>query len=576
MKRIVNNLSTVYLDIWDLTIFNVTDKNGKHFNYKIDDPNPNLGQRLSISIPSEISKQTNFTFVIGFETSPKALAISWLTPQQTSGKKLPYMFTQCESIYARSLAPFQDTPSIKSTYTVNTKTIPEITTRVSGNLTHESNDTDYRYTRFEMNIPVQAYLLAIASGNLAERKIGERTFVITEPEELDKVAHEFVDLENFLIEAENITIPYEWGEYKLLILPPSFPFGGMENPLLTFASPAIVPGDRSSVDVAIHEIAHSWFGNLVTNNNWTNFWLNEGFTVYLERRVVRNIFGINHMKVTAKLENQSMYFDMLDYGLNNSYSSLYPIFNGNNPDDAFSTIPYEKGFQFLTFIETLIGEDHMTDFLREYLAEFLRKSLGTTDFIDFFRLFIMKIYSSEESKEILSKIDFETWIFAPGLPPVTLDFDTPEYNGAINLATDFIDGKADPATAVKIYRNFTIDLKGLFITHLINNIKQIDDCKAEYIDDTLSISKEINGEVIFRWLQVAIRSGQLRYPYALADDFVGSIGRMKFIIPVYTAIFDQDPSQAKAIYAKHKDFYHPLAVEGIEKILNGDVALISE
>ena len=576
MKRIVNNLSTVYLDIWDLTIFNVTDKNGKHFNYKIDDPNPNLGQRLSISIPLEISKQTNFTFVIGFETSPKALAISWLTPQQTSGKKLPYMFTQCESIYARSLAPFQDTPSIKSTYTVNTKTIPEITTRVSGNLTHESNGTDYRYTRFEMNIPVQAYLLAIASGNLAERKIGERTFVITEPEELDKVAHEFVDLENFLIEAENITIPYEWGEYKLLILPPSFPFGGMENPLLTFASPAIVPGDRSSVDVAIHEIAHSWFGNLVTNNNWTNFWLNEGFTVYLERRVVRNIFGINHMKVTAKLENQSMYFDMLDYGLDNSYSSLYPIFNGNNPDDAFSTIPYEKGFQFLTFIETLIGEDHMTDFLREYLAEFLRKSLGTTDFIDFFKLFIMKIYSSEESKEILSKIDFETWIFEPGLPPVILDFDTPEYNGAINLATDFIDGKADPATAVKIYRNFTIDLKGLFITHLINNIKQIDDCKAEYIDDTLSISKEINGEVIFRWLQVAIRSGQLRYPYALADDFVGSIGRMKFIIPVYTAIFDKDPSQAKAIYAKHKDFYHPLAVEGIEKILNGDVALISE
>jgi len=569
-------IDTIYLDVQNMTIFDISDDQGRFLKHKIDSPNPVLGDRLTIYLQEKIHKSDEIKLRISYETSSQASAVSWLTPEQTAGKKLPYMFTQCESIFCRSIAPLQDTPSIKSTYTVNTTTIADITTRVSGNLTSEFRDESYRYTSFEMNIPVQSYLLAIASGNLVERKIGERTSVITEPEEIEKVANEFEHLEDYLNEAEKNTIPYEWGEYKLLILPPSFPFGGMENPLLTFASPAIVPGDKSSVDVAIHEIAHSWFGNLVTNNNWTNFWLNEGFTVFLERTVVNDTFGVNFMKVTAKLENQSMYYDMVDYGLDNSFSSLYPIFHGENPDDAFSTIPYEKGFQFLYYIETLIGREKIFEYLRTYLDKFGKQSLRTADFIETMTGFINKSFSKKEAKSILGQIDFETWIYKPGLPPVTLDFGNQDYDNAVNLADEFINGHVDPVAAAKMYHNFSVNLKGLFINRLIDNVDRIDDCKAAYIQDKLKIKDEINGEIIFRWLQVSIRSYLMNSPYKEADEFVGSIGRLKFISPVYSALNDRDPKMAREIYEKHKDFYHPIARDTIEAILNDENILISD
>ncbi|CAI2361127.1 unnamed protein product [Moneuplotes crassus] len=575
MRRTADFLDVVTLDVWDLNVSKIIDQNGRDYKFEIDDPNPNLGQRLIITIPEEVSELEVYNFTISYETSPTAEAISWLTPEQTSGKEIPYMFTQSESIFARSLAPFQDTPSIKTTYVVKTTTNPEFVTRVSGNMTYDYTDCTSRYSTFEMNIPVQSYLLAIASGNLVERRIGERTFVITEPEEIEKVENEFAQLEDFLIQAENITIPYEWGEYKLLILPPSFPFGGMENPLLTFASPAIVPGDKSSVDVAIHEIAHSWFGNLVTNNNWTNFWLNEGFTVFLERRAVRNIFGEDYMKVTAKLENQSMYYDMLDYGLDHTFSSLYPIFHGENPDDAFSEIPYEKGFQFLYYLETVIGEENFTEFLRKYLAKFSQESIGTVDFINYFTSFVTETFSENESRDILEEIDFDTWIYAPGLPPVTLDFETEEYNQSIELAQNFLDGTVDKEAALKLYLSFSVNLKGLFISHLIDNIEEVDEDKASYIDNTLHISSEINGEIIYRWLQVAIRSGQLGSPFTSAEEFVSSIGRQKFVMPVYMAMKDIDIAKAKEIFERHRDFYHPLTVTAIEKKLYNEI-MISE
>jgi len=531
---------------------------------------------MTIILDEKLEINQKITLFIEYETSPSASAISWLTPEQTVGKKLPYMFTQCESIHARSLAPLQDTPSVKATYTVSTRTISDIMTRVSGNLTSEITDGDYKYTSFKMNIPVQSYLLAIASGNLAERKIGERTSVITEPEELDKVANEFDRLEEFVNEAEKVTIPYEWGEYKLLILPPSFPFGGMENPLLTFASPAIVPGDKSSVDVAIHEIAHSWFGNLVTNNNWTNFWLNEGFTVFLERRVVRNMFGEDFMKVTAKLENQSVYFEMLDYGLNNSYTSLTPIFNGDHPDEAVSDIPYEKGFQFLVYLESLIGEETMEDFLKAYLISYQKTSINASEFVDYFKSFVTSTFSRKKARSILNEIDFETWIHAPGLPPVTVNFETQSYYDAIDLAQSFLNASADPIAAADIWKNYAVNLKGLVMTHLIDNINSVDDCMAQYIYDTLNIGEEINGEVIFRWLQIAIRSGQISDPFEEADDFVGSIGRMKFVVPIYMAINEINPSAALSIYNKHKAFYHPIARDSIEGVVLKSQNLESE
>ncbi len=249
----------------------------------------------------------------------------------------------------------QDTPAIKSTYEIEVHTPVDMVVRASGNLTTESVQGDKKVTISKMDIPVESYLIAVAAGNLVERKVGDRTYVITEPDFIDAAAKELEDLEEGLTTTEEMLIPYEWGDYKILILPPSFPFGGMENPLLTFASPSIIVGDKSSVDVANHEIAHSWTGNLVTNMNWDNFWLNEGFTVFVERHVDWKLKGETFYKVASLVGNASMIASMSDYGFDHPYSSLTPHCNGSNPDDAFSTVPYEKGFQFLTFLESLVG-----------------------------------------------------------------------------------------------------------------------------------------------------------------------------------------------------------------------------
>jgi leukotriene-A4 hydrolase len=566
MKSHTFNLQHVYLDIENLKIENVTNDKFEPLNFTIDSPNPILGQRLIINNPKKWYKVGQFIIIITYETSTDASAITWLNAEQTTGKRLPYMYTQCESIHARSIAPFQDSPSVKATYNLKTLTRTDIVTRASGNLTHEYTDENYRYTTFEMKIPVQSYLLAIASGNLADKQVGARSWVISEPEDLEKAATELDSLEHFLTVAENITIPYEWGDYKILILPPSFPYGGMENPLLTFASPAIIVGDKSSVDVAIHEIAHSWFGNLVTNINWSNFWLNEGFTVYLERKVSAKIDGVINTKVAAKLENQTMYYQMLDFGMDSNYTSLHPIMNGSHPDDSMSTIPYEKGFQFLTYLESLIGEDHMLALLREYIKENQYTSVDEQKFIKKFNNYVYWNFKRSEKKEILAQVDFETWIHGPGLPPITVDLETDEYNMAIALAQGFLDGKVDPA-AKDMYQNFTVNLKGLFISHLIDNIALVDSAMAKTVDGALAVGKEINGELIFRWQQVAIRSGYQAAPFATADTFVGSIGRMKFVVPVYVALNAMDPKSAKSIFAKHEDFYHPIAKDAIRNAL---------
>ena len=254
----------------------------------------------------------------------------------------------------------QDTPAIKVTYEARVIVENDFIVKMSANETSllQVNSTHKAYT-FENNIKMPSYLIAIEVGDLEYRSLGERVGVITEPSRIDAVAWELEALQTLLDYAEDYLTPYIWGNYSILVLPPSFPMGGMENPLLTFASPTIITGDRSQVDVATHEIAHSWTGNDVTCENWSNFWLNEGFTVFEERKVSARLHGEDFSKVEAFLGNISAYQDMVGYGMDNSYSSLYPVIKEDAPDDSFSTIPYEKGFQLLYYIETLIGETHM-------------------------------------------------------------------------------------------------------------------------------------------------------------------------------------------------------------------------
>lgn len=299
-----------------------------------------------------------------------------MTPEQTACKTMKYLFSQCEDNYCRSLAPMQDTPANRIYYTANITVTSEYDVRMSGNLTGTVNNGSHAAFFYNNSILIPNYLIAIAVGDLGYRSLGRRVGVITEKCKLDAVAWELEDLELFVDTAESYLTPYIWGTYSIIILPPSFPMGGMENPLLTFASPTIITGDRSQVDVAIHEIAHSWTGNEVTCENWSNMWLNEGFTVFEERKVSAILHDKEFSMVNAYIGNISMTSDIVSYGLTNNFSSLYPMLDSEDPNDSFSEIPYEKGFQLLNYIESLIGEYYMQMLLRQHILNNSQTSIN--------------------------------------------------------------------------------------------------------------------------------------------------------------------------------------------------------
>lgn len=305
-----------------------------------------------------------------------------MKPSQTAGGVLPYMYSQCEDINCRTMGPMMDTPANRITYSARILTDNSLVSRMSANITGTAklNSTHY-ITSFSNQIPIPSYLIAIAVGDLEYRSLGRRVGVITEPIMMEQVATELAELELLLDTTEAYIGDYIWGNYTVIVLPPSFPMGGMENPLLTFASPTVIVGDFSQVYVATHEIAHSWTGNTVTCSNWESFWLNEGFTVFIERKVSGQLNGADFALVEAQLGNISMWSDMQAFGLDNTYSSIHPVLAGDNPDNSFTELPYEKGFQTLTYLESLVGDVQFRLFLRYWVQQRFLTSVDYSDFI---------------------------------------------------------------------------------------------------------------------------------------------------------------------------------------------------
>lgn len=559
-------VNTVYLDIEDLKIFNVTSPNGNVLKFEVENPNPNIGQRLKVTIPTKWFEYESFELIIHYETSPNASAVNWLTKEQTSGKKLPFMYTICQSIHARSIAPLQDTPAVKTTYKMEITTPTDIVVRGSGNITHEYIDEEFRHTTIVMNTPVQSYLISLAAGNLIEKQLGVRTFVVAEPEVIYQASIEFSDLEQFLIRAETYLTPYSWEVFRIMVMPPSFPIRGMDNPLMTFVSPTTVVGDKSSVDVVIREICHAWFGNSITNINWSHFWLNEGFSAYVERKVLAYLYGESAAKNYAKIQNDTMFFDIVDIGYSSNFTSLNPQFKGSHPDGYMTSIPYEKGFQFLSYLEKLISHDKMREFILSYVKKFQGKSISTNDFTSHFTGFILENYDSAGAEKILKKIDFDKWINGTGLAPERLDFDTVQYRDTIDLAESFMKKAPDAAAKAK-YDKLPVPLKGLFYSHFLKNMSRVPKDVAQLIDTTLGASKEVNAEVSHKWLQVAVKSGLMPSPFDAAKAFVTRFGRTNMVAPIYQAMAGVDAVKAREIYSSVKDFYHPITRKAIEGVI---------
>eukprot|EP00238_Polyblepharides_amylifera_P013066 CAMPEP_0196598586 /NCGR_PEP_ID=MMETSP1081-20130531/94402_1 /TAXON_ID=36882 /ORGANISM="Pyramimonas amylifera, Strain CCMP720" /LENGTH=713 /DNA_ID=CAMNT_0041924299 /DNA_START=49 /DNA_END=2191 /DNA_ORIENTATION=+ len=360
------------LDTRDLTLHQVVLMEGENvggaLEYKVAEETKALGSKLTVKLPSSLSKGDSVRVGIKYSTSPTCTAVQFLDPKQTAEGTHPYLFSQCQAIHARSLLPCQDTPGAKMSYSATVWVpeeltalmsaipvdIPQSETTAKG---HRNGSVAKKAFSFEQKVPIPSYLLALAAGKLESREIGPRSRVWSEASMVAAGEYEFADTEKYLVAAESIAGDYVWGRYDILLLPPSFPYGGMENPCLTFVTPTLLAGDRSQANVIAHEIAHSWCGNLVTNRTWEHFWMNEGFTVFLERKILGRMSGEPTLQFHALSGLRNLESAVQSFGDDaKGYTQLVPdLSGGGDPDDAFSKVPYEKGFNFLYYLQTTVG-----------------------------------------------------------------------------------------------------------------------------------------------------------------------------------------------------------------------------
>ncbi|OQR75340.1 leukotriene A-4 hydrolase-like [Tropilaelaps mercedesae] len=463
-----------------------------------------------------------------YETSPTSSALQWLTKEQTAGKHQPYLYSHSEAIHSRALLPCQDSPNVKANFTVNIQVPKGLIPVVSAVKVRQEECSNGNVAfMFEQNIPVPIYLLALAVGDLESREIGPCSRVWSEKEYVDQAVVDFADTNKMLTTAEDLMGPYVWGRYDLLVLPPSFPFGGMENPCLTFMTPTVLAGDKSLAHVVVHEISHSWTGNLVTNKNFEHFWLNEGFTTYVERKILGRMFGADHRYFRAQEGLKELKYTINTMGAENPLTALVVNLEGVDPDSSFSAVPYEKGHTFLYYLETLLGDDSMDAFLKAYIDRFKYKSIVTDDW----KSFMYEFFANK--KDILDKVDWNTWLYSPGMPPVI-----PEYKSELAVACRVLCEKWTQASDddVKSFTNdefkqMNANQKQEFFSELLE-LPPLSSDKVAHLSSLYEMDSIINAEIRFRWLRLGILA---RWEGIIdpVTRFIEVVGRMKFVKPLF-------------------------------------------
>lgn len=580
-KEIV--LDTSFLDIHDAKI------DGVKVSFDPSAPRVEpLGGSLKVDL-SQKTSGTDFVLSVSFNTTEKVTALQWLEPEQTASKKAPYLFSQCQAIHARSLYPCFDTPSVKtSIHTTISSIYPTV---ASGNVVSSSEKTTDSFSEpdsvyeFQQDIPIPSYLFAIASGDLTSASIGPRSLVYSEPPNIDACQYEFeADTEKFIETAEKIVFPYEWKTYNVLVLPPSFPYGGMENPNITFATPTLISGDRQNVDVIAHELAHSWSGNLVTNCSWEHFWLNEGWTVYLERRIVGAVHGEAHRHFSAIIgwnDLQKSIESMSPAGREQYSRLVVHLKEHQDPDDAFSTVPYEKGFNLLFHLENILGGKAVFDpFIPHYFGKFKKQSLDTYQFKDTLYAFFA------DKKDILDTVDWDTWFYTPGMPPINPGFDTSLADVCYDLSKKWVDAVVSaPAGSSSDYfkgifsyediSKWTSTQYVLFLDTMaeakpsasFNWSDELASTAIDVLGQTYKFSTSSNPEVISRWYTLATAAKLGPATYESLADWLGTVGRMKFVRRGFRELAQVDQKLAVATFRKNEFFYHPICRSMVNKDL---------
>lgn len=548
LKRISGN--TVVLDTRDLKILGVeasADTLSFHkTEYALGAADKILGAPLRITVPNNASHVR-----ITYETSPGATGLQWLTPAQSATKKYPFLYSQSQAIHARSWIPIQDSPGVRITYSARIRTPKDLAAVMSARNPTVLTGGEYS---FEMSQSIPPYLIALAVGRLEFRPISTRAGVYAEPPVIDKAASEFADIEKMIHAAEALYGPYQWQRYDVLVLPPSFPYGGMENPRLTFVTPTLLAGDRSLVGVISHELAHSWSGNLVTNATWRDFWLNEGFTTYFENRIQEEVFGPERALMEAQLERRTLEEEMKE--LPDRDEVLYIDLKGRDPDEGSTQVPYAKGMLLLRRMEELYGRDAFDAFLRRYFGQFAFQSITTGDFVRFAQQNLFSLDSSAAAK-----LNLDEWLSEPGLPATAPNPQSDALRKVSEAGRAWLAGRQPlpPAT------NWTTQEWLGFLTALPADLNR---SRMAELDQAYNLTSRANAEIRFQWLLMSIRAGY-EPAFRELENFLVEVGRRKFIRPLYAELVKtpEGRKRAAAIYRKARAGYHPISQATIDQVL---------
>lgn len=536
------------------------------------DQDSTLGQALRVPIKKD-TKYVN----IYYQTTERSDALDWLDPKLTTSKTKPFLYTQGQAILTRTWIPLQDSPSNRITYSADVKVPVDLLAVMSAkNPTQKNKDGKYH---FEMNKPIPAYLIALAVGDLEYHAFSPNSGVYAEPELLQSCANEFDAIPKMITAAEKLYGPYQWGQYDILVLPYSFPFGGMENPMLTFANPTLLAGDKSLVSVIAHELAHSWSGNLVTNRTWNDFWLNEGFTVYFELRIMESIYGKEVSDILALVEFHELKDELtrIKKSKHPEDSKLHLSLEGRNPDDGMTDIAYVKGAFFLKTIEKLVGRSAFDSFLKKYFQTFQFKTVDSDQFIAFLK------------SELLAKqnktFDYNQWIYQTGLPNNCIQLHSERLIQMEKLADDFVKNKKSFAPKVSYtwkkvgrrkkkikkiqqikYQDYIVQEWQTFIRRLPRNLSME---KMKEIDRYLKFSNSGNSELLMEWFVLSAQNGYAKVNKAQIQAFLSKVGRRKYLMPIYEALLlnPETRNMAIATFNEAKTHYHAVSRNSIELLI---------
>uniref|UniRef100_A0A7N6AAC7 Leukotriene A-4 hydrolase n=1 Tax=Anabas testudineus TaxID=64144 RepID=A0A7N6AAC7_ANATE len=540
VEALEDRFATLTLDTRDLKILSVS-ANGQPACFSLGPKHSFKGTPLDITLPFDVSRGQHVIVEVTYETSPSASALQWLTPEQTAGKKHPYLFSQCQAHHCRSMVPCQDSPSVKHTYYAQVEII-----RLLTRLRDDGKSISCVTSDLCPQVPMPSYLIAIVVGALESREIGPRSRVWSEKEFADKAAYEFSETETMLKTAEDLAGPYVWGQYDILVLPPSFPYGGMENPCLTFATPTLLAGDKSLSNVIAHEISHSWTGNLVTNKTWEHFWLNEGHTVYLERMIGRCMESEQFRQFKAIGGWKDLQDSVNTFGANNPLTNLVPSLQDVDPDDAFSSVPYEKGFALLYHLEELMGGPEVfMGFVKSYIQLFAYSSVTTEDWKNYLFTYF------KDKVDILNKVDWNAWMFTPGMPPVKPQYDTTLADACIALSQRWTKAKEQDLGSFTEY-----DVKSLSSHQLIEFLSLLLGLWSEHL-----------------WLRLCV-CAKWEEAVPLALKMATEQGRMKFTRPLFREVFNFEKYRKEAVrvFLAHRAAMHPVTAGLVAKDLKVDAS----